>query len=158
MDAFERRRGEYLLSTDRAKLDLAVIHEYLANSSYWAKGRPREVVAVSIAQSLCFGLYSADQAQVGFARAVTDYATYAWVCDVFILEPHRGKGLGKWLVETIVRHPDLANLKRIVLATQDAHGLYSKYGGFQPLRNPERWMERLNSRPDLEKGTTPERR
>ncbi|MGA2112510.1 MAG: GNAT family N-acetyltransferase [Anaerolineales bacterium] len=155
MEPFERQRGEYVLSSDKAKLDIGTIHRYLAGSSYWAKGRSLQTMAIGIEHSLCFGLYAASGAQVGFARVVTDQATFAWICDVFVLEPHRGKGLGKWLVQTIVGQLELMNPKRMVLATQDAHGLYSKYGGFEPLRNPERWMERLRN--PLDSGQSAER-
>lgn len=150
MEPFEARRGGYLISTDKGRLDLGTVQKYLAESSYWARGRSRQTMASAVEHSLCFGLYAPGGAQAGFARVVTDLATFAWLCDVFVLEPHRGKGLGKWLVETIVGHPQLANLKRILLATQDAHGLYRRYGGFQALRSPERWMERLGTRPEWE--------
>jgi len=97
----------------------------------------------SIENSLCFGLYDPAGVQVGFARVITDCATFGWLCDLFILDAHKGKGLGKWLVQTIVSFPDLRALKRIQLATCDAHELYSRYGGFTPLAAPERWMERV---------------
>jgi GNAT superfamily N-acetyltransferase len=135
----EHRRGGYTLSTDPARLDLDVIHEFLTNC-YWAKGIPREVVARSIEHSLCFGVYDASGAQVGFARVITDFATFAYIGDVFILESHRGHGLGKWLMECIVRHPALQGLRRWMLATRDAHGLYSQFG-FKPLQLPESYME-----------------
>jgi len=134
---------DYTISTDKQRLDLALVHRYLSQSSYWAQGRPREVVAKSIESSLCFGAYTSDGRQVGFARVVTDRATIAWLCDVFVLEEHRGRGLGKRLVEAVVSHPDLRHLRRILLATSDAHGLYRGYGGFAPLSHPERWMEKL---------------
>jgi GNAT superfamily N-acetyltransferase len=98
-------------------------------------------VETAIANSLCFGLFRGAE-QVGFARVVTDYATFGWLCDVFVDEQHRGRGLGKWLIETVVAHPDLASIKRLLLATSDAHELYRRYGGFEPLQNPERWMGR----------------
>jgi GNAT superfamily N-acetyltransferase len=134
----------YLISTDPARLDVDVIHGYLARS-YWAAGRPRAVLERSLQQSLCFGLYH-EGAQVGMARVVTDYATFAWLCDVFVLEAHRGRGLGVWLIATVVGHPDLQGLRRFLLATRDAHDLYRKHG-FAPLAAPERWMERLADQP-----------
>lgn len=138
----EYQRGAYAISTDPARLDLDVIAGELGRS-YWAAGRPREVIARSLASSLCFGVYHG-AAQVGLARVVTDYATFAWLCDVFVLEAHRGQGLGKWLIATVTAHPDLAGLRRFVLATRDAHGLYSQYG-FTPLAAPDRWMEIFRS-------------
>jgi GNAT superfamily N-acetyltransferase len=137
----EQRCGDYLISTDKTKLDLNLIHDYLSNCSYWAKGRPFDVFHKSTQHSLCFGVYTGDQ-QVGFTRVVTDYTTFAWVCDVFILETHQGKGLGKWLVECVVAHPELRGLKQILLATRNAHELYQKYGGFQQLEAPGKWMVR----------------
>jgi GNAT superfamily N-acetyltransferase len=136
----EARRGEYLISTDPARLDVDAIHDYLANHSYWAQGRPREVVARSIRHSLCLGIYRGAE-QVGFARVVTDYATQANLVDVFVLEPHRGRGLGKWLVETALAHPALETVPRWRLNTSDAHGLYSRYG-FKPISEPENAMTR----------------
>ena len=133
----------YEISTDPARLDLDVIHGYL-REAYWSPGVPRDVVERSIARSLCFGLYAPDGAQAGFARAVTDGATFAWIADVFVLEPHRGRGLGVWLMETVLAHPDLQGLRRIVLATKDAHELYERFG-FVPLPTPERWMSVLRS-------------
>jgi GNAT superfamily N-acetyltransferase len=131
----------YEISTDRARLDLDVIHGFL-REAYWSPGVTRDVVERSIEGSLCFGLYGADGAQAGFARVVTDGATFAWIADVFVLEPHRGRGMGVWLMETVLGHPDLQGLRRIVLATMDAHGLYERLG-FEPLPTPERWMSVL---------------
>ena len=144
MEIAEYRQGRFLISTDPALLQIDVIHNFLSNVSYWAQGRRLEVVKTSIENSLCFGIYSEGK-QVGFARVVTDYATFAWLCDVFILPEQRGNGLGKWLIECVVSHPALARLKRMILATQDAHELYRRYGGFVALPNPERWMVRINS-------------
>jgi predicted GNAT family N-acyltransferase len=164
----ESRRGEFLISTDRARLDLDVIHGFLTNS-YWGEGIPREVVARSIENALCFGVYdetkeessrlakearhgapsSARQGthvQVGFARVVSDFATVAYLGDVFILESHRGRGLSKWLMECIMRHPALQNLRRWILLTRDAHGLYAQFG-FARVKSPERYMEL--HRPDV---------
>ena len=134
----EHRKGEYVISTDRVRLNLDVIHGFLVES-YWVKGIPREVVARSIENSLCFGIYCG-AAQVGFARVISDLATYAYVADVFVLDSHRGKGLGVWLMECIMQHPGLQGLRRWTLATRDAHGLYAKFG-FLPLAVPERFME-----------------
>jgi GNAT superfamily N-acetyltransferase len=136
----EHRRGEHTISTDPAKLDLDAIYGYLSGESYWAQGRPLDVMSRAVEHSLCFGLYAGDE-QVGLARVVTDYATFAWLCDVFVLEPHRGQGLGKWLIESVVTHPDLQGLL-FLLATRDAHGLYQRYGDFEPMRVSERWMLR----------------
>ena len=141
----ESRRGEFLISTDRARLDLDVIHGFLTNC-YWAKGIPREVVARSIEHSLCFGVYDGSGAQVGFARVVSDFATVAYLGDVFILESHRGRGLSQWLMECIMQHPALQGLRRWILLTRDAHGLYEKFG-FTPVKAPERYMEL--HRPDV---------
>ncbi|HEY2955530.1 MAG TPA: GNAT family N-acetyltransferase [Candidatus Eisenbacteria bacterium] len=135
----EWRRGEYTLTTDPARVDLAVVHGYLAGS-YWAKDIPLEVVRRSIEHSLNFSLLHAGK-QVGFSRVITDYATFAYVGDVFVLEEHRGRGLSKWMMEVIVAHPDLQGFRRWVLLTRDAHGLYAQYG-FRALKAPERYMER----------------
>src|SRR5207245_4725504 len=135
----EYRRGEFLISTDRARLNVDAIHSFLTNC-YWAKGIPKETVRRSLENSLCFGLYRGDE-QAGFARAVSDFATYAYVGDVFVLEAYRGRDLGKWLMECIVSHPLLQDLRRWTLATRDAHSLYSQFG-FTPLAAPDRWMER----------------
>jgi len=134
------RRDDYEISTDKSRLDLELIHNYLSNDSYWATGRSREVVERSIENSLPFGIYT-QNGQVGFARIVTDYATFAWVADVFVLPEHRGRGLSKWLMEVIIAHPRLQGFRRWVLSTKDAHGLYEKFG-FIPLHRPERGMER----------------
>jgi GNAT superfamily N-acetyltransferase len=135
----EYRRGEFLISTDPARLDLNVIHGFLTNC-YWAKGIPRDVLARSIEHSLCFGVYDDAGTQVGFARVISDYATFAYIADVFVLESHRGRGLGKELMDCIKQHPSLQGLRRWNLSTKDAHGLYSQYG-FVPLTWPERYME-----------------
>ena len=132
-------RGEYTISTDKARLDLGVIHGFL-NTSYWAAGRSIETIQRSIDNSLPFGVYKGDQ-QIGFARVITDYATFAWIADVFILDAFQGQGLGNWLMEVIITHPELQGFRRWVLATKDAHELYRKLG-FSELKLPERWMER----------------
>ncbi|HET9786143.1 MAG TPA: GNAT family N-acetyltransferase [Pyrinomonadaceae bacterium] len=136
----EWKRGEFSISTDPKQLDITVIHKYLSTDSYWAQGRTVDTVKRSIENSLNFGLYKAEQ-QIGFARVVTDYATFAWLADVFVLDTYRGRGLGKWLVEVILSHPDLQRFRRWVLATKDAHELYRQFG-FIELKRPERWMER----------------
>jgi N-acetylglutamate synthase-like GNAT family acetyltransferase len=137
----EWHRGEYRISTDPQLLDLEVVHGFLSNESYWAQGRSLETIKRSIEHSLAFGVYEGER-QIGFCRVITDYATLAWLADVFILEAYRGRGLSVWLVETVLAHPELQGLKRWLLATKDAHGLYAKYG-FEPLADPERWMTLL---------------
>ena len=117
----------YLISTDPAKLDIGVIHQYLSQQSYWAQNIPLEVVQRSIANSFCFGVYYQEQ-QIGFARMITDKATFGYLADVFILPDYRGKGLSKWLMATIHAHPDLQGLRRWMLGTKDAHGLYKQFG------------------------------
>ena len=134
------------ISTDPARLDLDVIHGFL-KTAYWCENLPREVIERAIRNSLCFGLYDAT-GQVGFARVITDRATYAYLADVFVLESHRGRGLSKRLMESIVAHPDLQGLRRWSLLTRDAHGLYAQFG-FRPLSQPERHMERFD--PDVYK-------
>ena len=134
---------EYIVSADKSRLDVPLIHRYLSQSSYWAIGRSLDTVKASIRNSLCFGVFTPTGGQAGFARVVTDSSTIAWLCDVFVLEEHRGRGLGKRLVEAVTSHPDLRHIRRILLATNDAHELYRRYGGFTELANPDRWMERL---------------
>ena len=136
----EWKRAEFSISTDPKQLDITVIHKYLSTDSYWAQGRTVETIKRSIENSLNFGLYKSKQ-QIGFARVVTDYATVAWLADVFVLDAYRGRGLGKWLVDVILSHPDLQRFRRWVLATKDAHELYRQFG-FIELKRPERWMER----------------
>jgi len=141
----EYRRDAFVISTDRERLNLDAVHGFLTNC-YWAKGIPREVVVRSIQHALCYGVYEDGGAQVGFARVVSDFATVAYVGDVFVLEAHRGRGLGKWLMQCITQHPALQNLRRWILTTRDAHGLYSQFG-FTPVKAPERYMEL--HRPDV---------
>lgn len=139
-------KNGYGISTDPAKLDIGLIHQYLSRESYWAGNVPLEVVERSIANSFCFGVYQGDQ-QVGFARLVTDKATFGYLCDVFVLEAHRGKGLSKWLMETIHAHPEMQGFRRWMLGTRDAHGLYAQFGWkpipeelyarFMQLHNPD---------------------
>jgi GNAT superfamily N-acetyltransferase len=142
MEVQEYRKARFLISTDRTRLDLDLIHGFLTEC-YWARGIPREIVARSIENSLCFGVYDEGK-QIGFARVISDCATYAYIGDVFVLESHRGKGIGKWLMECIMRHSSLQNLRRWSLVTEDAHGLYAQFG-FTPLRSPERYMEVLDA-------------
>jgi GNAT superfamily N-acetyltransferase len=140
----EWRRDKYLISTDRRKLDRSVVHRFL-EGSYWAKGIPRETVDRCIENSLCFGLYDGE-CQIGFARIISDLSTFAYLADVFVLEAARGRKLGIWLIETIMSHPQLQGLRRWMLATADAHGLYRKFG-FTKLSRPERIMEIVD--PDI---------
>ena len=137
----EWRREGYLISTDKGLLDLPVIHGFLVES-YWAAGIPVEVVERSIEHSIAFGLYEGGR-QIGFARAVTDRATFAYLADVFILDDFRGRGLGRWLIEAVMSHPELQGLRRWMLATRDAHGLYRK-SGFADLKNPSSIMEKTD--------------
>jgi GNAT superfamily N-acetyltransferase len=139
-EAYERRQGPFLVSDDRARLDLGVIHGFL-RTAYWSTGVPAEVVKRAIEGSLCFGLFEHDR-QVGFARAITDRATYAYLADVFVLASHRGRGLGRWLVESLMAHPDLQGLRRFSLVTRDAHELYRPFG-FEALAHPDRYLERF---------------
>lgn len=143
-DSFFHEKG-YQISTDKALLEFDVIYNYLDGQSYWAKGIPIERLHRAIDNALCFGIYHKQQ-QVGFARIISDYATFAYLADVFVLEEHRGLGLSKWLVQTIVNHPDLQGLRRWSLATLDAHALYAQFG-FQPVSKPELWMEIYNPYP-----------
>lgn len=138
----EWRREAFTISTDPDRLDRPLIHEFLS-ASYWAKGIPRETVDRSIEGAICFGLYD-DGRQVGFARVITDGATFAYLADVFVLESHRGRGLAAWLMESILAHPDLQNLRRWMLLTRDAHPLYRKVG-FTDLAHPERVMEKVDA-------------
>jgi GNAT superfamily N-acetyltransferase len=141
----ERRYGEYVVSTDRSLLDLAMIQRFLAEESYWARGIPLDVMTRAAENSLCFGVYrGADQ--VAFARVVTDYSTFGHVMDVFVLPEHRGQGLGKLLMECIMTHPGLQGFRRWQLGTEDAHGLYARFGFTTPT-HPERHMEKTD--PDV---------
>jgi GNAT superfamily N-acetyltransferase len=135
---FERRRDQFCVSDEVERLDVDAIHAFLTKEAYWCLDIPRSVIAKGIEHSLCFGLYDGD-AQIGFARAVTDRATFAWICDVYVLPESRGQGLATWMMECVLAHPDLQGLRRILLATRDAHKLYSGVG-FGALPDPERWM------------------
>ena len=128
------------ISTDKDRLDVEMIHRFLVEESYWAQTRTFDQTRTAITNSLCFGIYS-DGLQVGFARVVSDFATFAYLGDVFVLDEYRGRGLSKRLMQTIVEHPDLQGLRRWLLATRDAHGLYEQFE-FSGLKFPERWMER----------------
>ena len=134
------QNGEFIISTDRNRLQIDQIHKFLSEESYWAKERTREQTETAIKNSLPFGVYKGEN-QIGFARVVTDYATFAYLGDVFILDEFRGKGLSKWLMQTVLSHPDLQGFRRWILATADAHGLYEQFG-FSALKVPERWMEK----------------
>ncbi len=132
------RRGQFLISADKSKLDIKVVHDFISNS-YWAKGRQIGTMKRAIKNSLCFGLYKRNR-QIGFGRVITDSATYAYIADVFILEEFRGLGLSKWMMQVILEYPELKGIRRWFLATKDAHGLYKKFG-FRKLKNPDRLME-----------------
>jgi GNAT superfamily N-acetyltransferase len=144
-----RRDDGFEIDTDPGRLDVQRVHEWLSTDAYWALGRPKHVVVRSIEGSLCFGLYAPDGGQAGFARVVTDHATFAWLCDVYVDRAVRGLGLGTWLVLTI-REQLLGMVPRIVLATADAHGVYAK-AGFTPFAEPQRWME-IDLRPTARRG------
>lgn len=135
---YERKLGRFELTTDKKRMQLDVIYRFL-QKSYWANKRTLEAIKKSIEYSLPFGIFDGDR-QVGFARVITDYSTFAWIADVFIDEDYRGQGLSKWLMESMLAHPELQDLRRWVLATKDAHALYSQFG-FKLLNKPERWME-----------------
>ena len=144
----ERQRGEYTITTDPKRVDPVAAHAYISRS-YWAEGVPFAVVERAIRNSLCFAILHGER-QVGFARVVTDKATFAYLADVYVLEEHRGQGLSKWMLEVVRGHEDLQGLRRFLLATKDAHGLYEQFG-FKPLLNPSRMMEVLD--PDVYKRT-----
>lgn len=146
----EWRHGDFSISTDPKRLDLIMIQNFLT-TSYWAEGIPIEIVKRSIEGSLAFGIYKGNE-QIGFARVITDYATFAYIGDVFVLEHFRGQGLAKWLMEVIVTHPELQGLRKWLLATFDAHGLYQKVG-FTALKHPERFMERSFPAPEVYRKT-----
>ena len=143
----EWRRSKFRITTDQGQLHLETIHAFLANQSEWAKGIPRSTLEKSMRNSLCFGLFQENK-QVGFARVISDRATIAYLGDVFVLPAYRGRGLAKWLMESIFSHPDLQGLRRWILVTEDVHRLYRKYG-FTQLAHPEGFMERHN--PDVYK-------
>jgi GNAT superfamily N-acetyltransferase len=136
----ESVRGEYTISTDRARIDVPAVHAFLSQT-YWSPGIPESVVRRAIAGAICFGIYHGRD-QVGFARVITDRATYAYLSDVYVLEAHRGRGLAKWLMDVIMSHPSLQGLRRFSLSTRDAHSLYAQFG-FEVVANPDRQMEIL---------------
>jgi len=138
---FSMPKPTFTVSTDSSKLDVEMIHQYLSKESYWAKGRTRETVETSIKNSLCFGIYTQEK-QIGFTRVATDYAIFAWIMDVFILPEYRGLGASKQLMQAVISHEALANLRRWGLMTHDAHTLYQQVG-FLPLTNQEYFMEYL---------------
>jgi GNAT superfamily N-acetyltransferase len=140
----EQARDGFVVSTDPSRLDVEAVHAYLT-SSYWAAGISRTVVEQSIAGSMCFGLFDG-ATQIGFARVISDQATFAYLADVYVLDAYRGRGLGTWLIDVIVGHPNLAGLRRFMLVTRDAQGLYAKFG-FTTITSPERYMEIV--RPDI---------
>ncbi|MFZ5911959.1 MAG: GNAT family N-acetyltransferase [Chloroflexota bacterium] len=137
----ETHLDQFTISTDPSRLDMDAIADLLSRA-YWAEGRTREMIARYLQHSLAFGLYNGAR-QIGLARVISDYTTFAWLCDVIIHEDYRGQGLGKWLMATVHSHPDLQGLRRWMLATNDAHGLYRQFG-WTPLENPERWMMKFN--------------
>ncbi len=136
----DSHKDEFTISTEKQRLNLNVIHKFLSEDSYWARERSIEQTKTAIENSICFGLYDGNR-QIGFARVVSDKATFAYIGDVFVLSEYRGRGLSKWLMQVIVDHPELQGLRRWVLATKDAHGLYEQFE-FAQLRYPERWMEK----------------
>ena len=138
MAIFERRRDHFCISTDPARLDLQAVHAYLSRA-YWSEGIPIDTVAKAIEGSLCFGLFDGAR-QIGLARVITDKATFAYLCDVYVLEEYRGQGLGKWLMDAVLLHPDLQNLRRFMLLTRDAHGLYEQFG-FTTVTQTRSYME-----------------
>lgn len=131
-----------VFSTDRARLDIGLVHDFLSRESYWVPGIHRELVELAIANSLCFGAYEGAR-QLAFARVVTDCAGFAWLCDVFVVDEARGRGIGKRLVAFVMAHPGLQRIRRFMLATRDAHGLYAQHG-FASLATPDRFMERYD--------------
>lgn len=135
--------NNFYTSTDKSKLDIDMIEDFLSKRSYWAKGRAREKIIKSIENSMCFGVYTAEGQQVAFARVLSDFAVFAWIMDVFVLEDFRKHGLGKLLMQTIMEHPGLQGLERWGLGTKDAHGLYEQFG-FSKLQTPETKMEKIN--------------
>ena len=137
-ELFEAHQGQFTISTDPARLDMDAIVDMLQRA-YWASGRPRERTERAYQNSLVFGVYDAER-QIGMARVVTDFSIFAYLCDVFIHEDYRARGLGKWLMQTIMNHPGLVDLRRWLLVTSDAHGLYRQFV-FDIIEDPERWMQ-----------------
>ena len=147
MEIITEIKGDFTISTDKYKLDIAVIHDFLSNQSYWCKNIPLEKVKTAIENSLNFGLFYKNR-QIGYARVISDFSTIAYLGDVFVLNEFRGQGLSKWLMDKIMTHPDLQGLRRWVLLIRDAHELYKKYG-WTTIASPEKWMEKYN--PDVYK-------
>jgi 8-oxo-dGTP pyrophosphatase MutT (NUDIX family) len=143
----EERRGDFLLSFDKERLQLDVIERFLALQSYWAQNRPRAVIETSIQHSMCLGIYH-HGLQVAFARLVTDQSTFAWLADVFVDQDQRGQGLGKWLVQAACNYADRLKINLMVLSTRDAQGLYEIYGGFYPVEDPNKWLKRMRPERD----------
>ena len=149
---YEVKKGDYYITTDASKIDATLVHQYLSTESYWAAGISKEIVEKSLLNSQCFGVFYKEQ-QIGFARLVTDKATFAYLADVFILPAHRGTGLSKWLMEIIHAHPELQTLRRWMLGTKDAHGLYEQFGWTRYTEEvSERFMQKHN--PDVYKNTS----
>ena len=148
----EHRNGDFLISTNPALLQANVIQHYLSQDSYWAQGIPPHIVEKSLRNSLSFGLYHAGT-QIGLARVVTDFAVFAYLCDVFVLPEFRGRGLSKWLMRTVLAHPELQTVRKWMLGTKDAHGLYAQFG-FREIARPERLMERIKENPYGQKGNS----
>jgi GNAT superfamily N-acetyltransferase len=142
MTDFTIYKNEFCISTDKSKLDIHSIHHFLSTRAYWSLNIPKETVQLAIQNSLCFGIYE-KQKQIGFARVISDLSTVAYLGDVYILEEYRGKGLSKWLIETVMNHPNLQGLRRWILLTADAHGLYRQFG-WTNLADPAKWMELHN--------------
>ncbi|NLR79762.1 GNAT family N-acetyltransferase [Chitinophaga eiseniae] len=139
METIEIHEGEYTVSTDRSRLDINAIHDYLSRESYWSQNIPFDIVKQSVENSIPFGVYHGQQ-QIGFARVITDNALFGYLADVYILTPHRGKGLSKLLMRIIMNHPVIKGLRRLLLITSDAHGLYRQFG-FTEIPNPEKYMQ-----------------
>ncbi len=142
MEIITEQKGDFCITTDRSKLDLKVIHDFLANQSYWSGNIPFDVVKTAVDNSLNFGLFHHDR-QIGYARVISDFSSIAYLGDVFILEEFRGQGHARWLMDKVMTHPCLQGLRRWILLTRDAHELYKKYG-WTPIANPDKWMEKYD--------------
>jgi GNAT superfamily N-acetyltransferase len=136
----EWRKDGFLVTTDRKSFQIDRVHRFLSAEAYWCLGIPKRTVEKAMEGSLCFGLFTSNGDQIGLARVITDYATFAWICDVYVEKDYRGKGLSKWMIDCLMNHPDMAGLRRVCLATRDAHELYSRFG-FQVTKTPGYWME-----------------